>query len=500
MRVSDKIGVEEIKSWENGDVVTIQAGTGRGKSYFVKNTLYEHAKSNGERILMLLHRKNTLDQFSMEIHSDSKDGVIKLVTYQKVESLATKLRSFDLNKYKYIICDEFHYFMSDAAFNKYTDISLNRILGTNSIKVLMSATGDYVKEYINQIKGNDTIDYSFPADYEFIKQLRFFHKKHTFNDLLDEAISNEDKTILFMDSAQDALELHKKYKDKSMFVCSKSNKLYRHVDEEKLNQLLYEEKFHDLILITTTALDAGVNINDHSLHNIICDVRDIGTLTQCIGRKRLQDEDDYINLTIKSVTNQVLGGMKTQAQKKLEKANYLRKNSVEDYVKKYGKESDNFHLVYDVAVDGYKDKSTKKVNDLIYYKTRVDISIINKMRKLGKFGYCKYIAKEFGFYLPEFKLYDYVVIEEENKSKTLEEYLEENLGEVMLTSTDRKELIEKINVKQNGKLLKSKNILNAALDEQGFNYYIKQFQTSRVVNGKKKNFKSAWKIMKLVDE
>jgi hypothetical protein len=90
---------------------------------------------------------------------------------------------------------------------------------------------------------------------------------------------------------------------------------------------------------------------------------------------------------------------------------------------------------------------------------------------------------------------------EENKKNKLEKYLESIVGDVMLTltKTERKELIEKINVKQDSKLLKSLDSLNSALKEQNIDYYIKQFDTSRMENGKKKKYKSAWKVLKMID-
>jgi hypothetical protein len=56
-------------------------------------------------------------------------------------------------------------------------------------------------------------------------------------------------------------------------------------------------------------MDAGVNIIDDELKHIICDVKDTGTLIQCIRRKRLQSKKDKIYLYIKAITNQQLGGM-----------------------------------------------------------------------------------------------------------------------------------------------------------------------------------------------
>jgi len=72
--------------------------------------------------------------------------------------------------------------------------------------------------------------------------------------------------------------------------------------------MLINEKFQELILITTTCMDAGVNLIDIDLKHVVCEVEDTGTLIQCIGRKRIQDEQDSINVYLKVISNNSLGG------------------------------------------------------------------------------------------------------------------------------------------------------------------------------------------------
>ena len=87
--------------------------------------------------------------------------------------------------------------------------------------------------------------------------------------------------------------------------------------------------------------------------------------------------------------------------------------------------------------------------------------------------------------------------EEQKREKQLELYLKQHCGEVMLTLEDRKELIEKIHATDNrGRLLKSATALNAYLEEINSEFRIKQFETSRIIEGKKRKYKSAWKIDK----
>ncbi|MBL5889933.1 DEAD/DEAH box helicase family protein [Heyndrickxia sporothermodurans] len=302
--VSEVVTQDEIKKWNNGDIITISAGTGAGKSRFIKVSLYAHAKRQGKKILFLIHRTNCVNQFQMEIEKDYKTDIIDIKTYQHIEAKIRYDKNFDFSEYQYIVCDEFHYFMQDY-FNKYTDISLNAILNqTDKIRIFMSATGDVMEKYLSGFKKIDVTPYKISIDYNFIRKLIFFNKDETFEQVIQQAIDENKKAIFFIDSAEKAYNLYKKYKEHCLFNCSKHNdKYYKYVDEEKINQMLLKERFEENILITTTCLDTGVNIIDKDLYCIFCDVKDIRTLIQCIGRKRIQDKDDKIELYIKSVNN-----------------------------------------------------------------------------------------------------------------------------------------------------------------------------------------------------
>lgn len=47
--ITDLITREEIKKWKSGEVITISAQMGKGKSYFIKNRLYDMAKEKKEK-------------------------------------------------------------------------------------------------------------------------------------------------------------------------------------------------------------------------------------------------------------------------------------------------------------------------------------------------------------------------------------------------------------------------------------------------------------------
>lgn len=457
--------------WGNGDIISIVAGTGVGKSWFVKEILYKYAKNNEQKILFLVHRLDCLNQFCKEIIKGKKEGTIHIKTYQSIESLHKKHEKFDFSPYQYIVSDEFHYFMSDAAFNHTTDLSLEAILSQNNkTRIFMSATGDSMVRYLNGNRRLPITVYEKKISYKFIKDLRFFHKNETIESLMDEAIKRKMKTIFFIQSAKKAYELHQKYKKHSLFNCSKSNSLYKHVDKEKISKMLEDEKFEELILITTTCMDAGVNIHDHNLQHIVCDVKDIGTLIQCIGRKRLRDASDGIYLVIKSINNQQIGRITTELHKKRKAAKYLKENGIEAYVEEYYRNLNvNNGLVYDEIVNG---KLEKKINLLMYFRTLIDENSYSTMIKdFGEFAYCKYLANIFGCVDHDGK-YLYTIIEEDERINDLEEYLKSIIGR-KLHKEDQQKLIEMIGLKdKRGRIQKRIDTLNAYFVESEFNYII----------------------------
>lgn len=464
--VSEIVTQDEIKKWNNGDVITITAGTGAGKSRFIKVSLYAHAKAKNKKILFLIHRTNCVNQFQLEIEEDKKTDVIDIKTYQSIESTILKNGYYDFSIYQYIVCDEFHYFISDASMNKTTDMSLNAILKqTNQIKIMMSATGNKMKKYLNNFKKITTIAYGLPITYDFIQNLTIFYKDSTIEMFIQESIKRNEKAIFFIQSAKKAYELYEKYKDYAIFNCSKSNQYYKYVDKDKIESMLKNQRFEELILITTTTMDAGVNIIDTSLKHIICDVKDTDTMIQCIGRKRIQNVNDKIQLYIKNINNQVLGGKQTQLNKKREMAKYLKEHTIEEYIHKYFKENDKYNMVYDVLSDDKK-SYTKKINWLMYFKCLIDLTEIDKIKSYDdKFGYSKYIADLFG-------IEKYRLIEEENQRESLEQYLDSIVGK-KLYKDEQKELINVVGLKDaRCRLQKSIKQLNLYFEENKIPYII----------------------------
>ena len=208
--VSDVITKNDIESWKPGEIITIRAKTGDGKSFFIKNKLYEYAKSQNEKILLLLHRENTISQFKNEIDRDGKNDTIFVHSYQHFEQPLLYGRGANLADYKYIVVDEAHYFISDSAFNNRTDLSFEAIMNQNdSVRIFMSATIDDIQSYINVKKTTETINYELPQRYSHIKSLTFYGKDDMLDEFARQILERGEKAIFFINKARKAYELYK---------------------------------------------------------------------------------------------------------------------------------------------------------------------------------------------------------------------------------------------------------------------------------------------------
>ena len=494
-RVTDIITTNDIRSWTPRDTIIISAGTGTGKSYFVKNSLYQYAKENNKKILFLIHRSNCVSQFQSEIERDGKTDVIDILTYQKIEhNILHYNQHKNYKEYAYIVCDEFHYFISDANFNNTTDISFKEIMSQNCTKILMSATGEDVERYLSSTTRRRIRRYKLSPNYEHVSALTFFLQDEDIDYLAETIILKHEKAIIFIQSAEKAYKLFKKFSEHSLFNCSKNNsKHYKYVDEEKIKTMLEKECFEENLLITTSCLDAGTNIVDERVKYIIADITDIGSLIQCLGRKRSQSKDDTVSFYIKTINNQRLSGLKQSINKDIEMAEFLRNNSTQDLINKYPRQIDSSRIIYDdTKLNNQKNMSTKKINYMMLTKKKSNIKLYNALMSV-EYGYCKHLAEYLGFKDKDGH-YTYKTLSKDHSlSSFLQKYVDDKI--VMLQLKDRKPLIDKLNVRsENRKQLKSIESLNAALSEMELSYKVVQFMTNRLIEGKNKKFKQAWKI------
>ena len=490
--ISDIISVKDISSWTPEKAVFISAGTGRGKSHFIKNKLYDYAQSRGERILLILHRKNCHQQFEGELEYENKTDIISTVTYQAIEQRLANAASFDFSSYTYIVCDEYHYFLEDADFNTNTDISFRAIIQSNKILMFLSATGADVKEYVTAACNMPYVEYQLVEEDSRIRSLNFFHDMDiTPVSIAHKVINSGKKAIFFIQSAEAAWEIKQQLGRNAVFNCSTYNKRWsRRVDTREIDSILEAQSFKTSIFVTTACFDAGINIKDKDVTTIVVDIMNISSAIQCIGRRRIDysDPSDQIDVYVHVPSRRAMRGVISGKSNNLVMADYLLQHGTRAFVQKYPRKAYPT-LIYDnPQCQDFDD--FKRVNRLKYYKDRIDIGRFRDILS-EKSGYQNLIADRL---CCVDRLTGEYLYNEMSSDSDLIELLEYHIEHPMWVPAEREALIRAVNVQSGNKTLRRAASLNEALERRNFPYQIIQYRTSRMENGKKVNYNHAWRV------
>lgn len=329
--ISDIITENEINKWKPGNRILIESQTGSGKSEFVKNNLYEYCKKNNKMILLMSNR-NLLKNQNME-DIIGKEKYIKTYNYQQYESRILHGHDiFDLfESYDYIVYDEAHYFFSDSQFNHNTDLLVHQIKETPKDKILILITAtpqaliDYQPDY--------DFKYELPYDYSYIENVYFYNRPKNIIPIIESIISTipeNEKILYFGSSAKDNLRLSESIKNTS-FICSSENEFGGKSDINSILSIVKESKFHNRILFSTKMLDNGVNIKDDTLKHIFIDMTDPISFIQCLGRKRILNSNDKIDLYVRNYHSGNIYYISKNFQDKLRCVDKFKKGLMEDF-------------------------------------------------------------------------------------------------------------------------------------------------------------------------
>ena len=535
--VSETIG-EEYKKWSKGDIVTIQAQTGTGKTYFIKNTLvpymdkWEHMLIVSNRVNLKRQIKNDLLKLcGKEIPEDLKEldkitkvGNVTLLSYHQIaimrQAQEEKGKEINLDIYKYIICDECHWFKSDASFCDKTELAWKELIRTRhreSIVVYISATMEEIRPMIdsaikkfNEKSFGSSIElwnYTTGIDYNYLNPY-YFDKIENLAIHIKNADIKDGKWLVFVTSKSMANKLNDIITNKKVTIITAETK----EDNEELQSIINDSKFNSDVLICTKVLDNGVNIQDEEVKNIVISSWDRTTFIQELGRVRQDINNPYeIDLYIPMKSKKAFTSRQMGISKEIDILN-LYENNKEEFMFQYRDNKNKLpnHLFYVKDNKGYVINKLGYANTYSFNKFLNDI--INKWddkkNKDKQYTFIKeqlsWIGLEDTFNGLYSKIIDEYDCEEVNK---LEEQLTLIFDNKMifLTAKDRQPLIETIGLidRHNSKIkeenfvyVKNINSLNGYLEEVGSDYRIKQFETSRIIDGNKKKYKQAWKLIK----
>jgi len=446
-----------IESWGTDNII-LNGATGSGKTFFVENNLHKYCKENFKNILFLCNRRALLNQVSQEVNELGLNSM-EVMLYQ---TLQNKLRNKEeIEKYDYIVCDEFHYVLSDAMFNKYTDITYNYITTKeNTCTIFMSGTAHSM---FNTLKNKEIVkeenEYIIPYSYDYVTELQFYRKKHDVINIIKDKLENtSDKIIYFVNSTSFAMDVYKTFEKEAIFICSKHTK---YSEARKLNNMKGIKKYsEDLItfnarlLVATKALDNGVSLRDRAIKHIISDIFDLESDQQSLGRKRPIDENDTCTFYIRKYTRKEIGGFKGKLN-----AQYIPLSMfVEDrdkYDDMYGNDRE-YHNDYI-----YSEGNQRIYNKLAYWKMICQGAEIDFMEQVG---YKEVLLGRLGDTIKN--VIDREVDEEIERKGILQEYLE-NIRGKKIYKTEREEFIEMVGYRnKNKRLIKTEEKIASHLEKK----------------------------------
>lgn len=471
-RVSNLIGENDIAKWidkmsdTSGCRVLINSPTGSGKSYFIGNVFADYCADKNLKILLITNRQILNRQVGVYLKDLGKNN-IDVVNYQNIECRIINGKVGIFADYDVIVCDEVHYLFSDSEFNRHTDtlLSILKRAPQGKLCIFMTATPDVILSYCKKYD----FYYTLKKDYSYISNLFFFKD----DSQIEKTLTSGQKCLYFCGTANSAYKKSLIYKD-SDFICSENNKSYyqKSSSREKTN-LIKQNKFNCNILFTTKVLDNGININDKKLKNIIIDSPDPVTLIQCLGRKRVINSDDRINLYIKNYNKNYFTKKSLDYKDKIILADELENIGKREFSKKYKKKS------LDSIID-----NDMTVNKAKYYNYRYYQKLYYSFRD-EEFGYAKYICKKLGF-----KFSPSMIFENSFERCVMNNFLNKNLNVKMFGKTKdnfKKELLDVLDLLGNAKF-KSFSImsLNNFIKKLGLEYYV--ITSVCKVNGKSERY------------
>lgn len=374
---------EKYKNWDNLKVI-LDGGTGSGKTYFVQNVLIPYAKLQKKKVLYLCNRRPLYDELLVEMKNHIN---VDLMLYQVLQE---HLRNNDsIGHYEYIIADECHYLYTDAIFNEYTDLSYNFLLDQkNNVVIFMSATAPTFFRDLQQFKIVDKKNvFTVPKDYSYVKNVYFYDGDDLVN-VIDDIMQKHpnDKMIIFVNSMDRLKDIYDIYEEIAYCMCSKSTKR-KEILELCTNDCIVQYKqeyitFDRKILIATKALDNGINIKDPAIKHVFCEIFDIDSAIQAIGRKRCIGENDTCNFYFKNYGKRAIARFlnKNEQQYNPVKKYLQNKNDFLQELKENNVDIREFARENRIMYTDWEDNEQIQINNVRYKKYRMDNNIIRRMR------------------------------------------------------------------------------------------------------------------------
>jgi hypothetical protein len=288
---------------------------------------------------------------------------------------------------------------------------------------------------------------------------------------------------LYFGNALNAFDLYTKFSD-AEFICSNNNKEFsRKSSKPTMKEIANKNTFSCRFLFSTKVLDNGINIIEPKLKHIIVDMTDPIDIIQCLGRKRIAN-DEKINVYIKNNNGRNIFPFLQRSRDRLKLVQERNESTKEEFQNKYARKKLDDIIMNNAEVNQAK----------LYYSRYVVDTFAKILNDNDKNGYQKYISLLLNYPLKQIK-----IAEQHYEQKSLELIMESFLNK-KLYKDEEQEMFKtvffenifapkrKINISKRGM-----NCINSILQEDNLPYEI----TSRREGTLPHRGKYYWWITKL---
>ena len=462
---------ENFKNWRDGTRIVFDAGVNSGKTYFILNVLLPWAYQKHWKIIYLCNRVPLRNEIQQEVErlgrTEEKVGrwdhdlkqivyetrvtnkykdTLRVETYQWMESFCKGNPKGAMNYFKsfnYIVADEYHYLLTDAAINKYIDLSyvtLNELTKYRPV-VFMSATAHPFfhrwRDKTNEVLPENY--YYIPSDYSYVERAVFYWTDAEEIKIIRQE-ARRGKVLVFVDRMSRLKKLVKELEDEFAVEIATACSPYRPEarDFDGLEEVLRDGKLSKRITIVTTVFYNGVNIKDPELICIISRLWDPIVNAQILGRKRPVSKQDTCAVYFKGYSSDRIK----------QEREHIRKRQLEPAKKwKDGKSDPEVwqDYLHKLGIVEMLDKYSKTVNRDEYgngwewrrraeHQYLVQMDALKLMMEKGYQWGMLYAVAESDALLSKI---------EPLRFKELEDYIEEHLEDKIPWEIMRKELVER---------------------------------------------------------
>lgn len=301
---------KQLDLMDHFQALLISCQVGKGKTYSFIHAILPYAMEKGIKVLYVSSRTGICVQTKLAIMeatgqsqlreiytqqglSQLEDfGCVRVITYHRLYWLMMNAPE-ELSQYGILVVDEIHALLEDALFVGFSGCVLEKLTATfcSSLRLYMTATPDDILPELAKAEAPYPIRIlHMPRDYSYLVPHFFTNPWEIIN--LINSDSSKKKYLVFLSSIKAGVA----FAEKLHCECCLLNGEERETHPEKWHEVLANQRFDEKVCIMTAIGDAGLNLIDNQLCNIVTFTTSPTTMIQVLGRKRRSSKIERVHL------------------------------------------------------------------------------------------------------------------------------------------------------------------------------------------------------------